>query len=58
MLSFVQENEVMDMPSLLGRLQKAGQIVSVCPVHEYWIDVGRPEALQQAYLEWSSGVDQ
>jgi len=58
MLSFVQENEVMDMPSLLGRLQKAGQKVSVCPVHEYWIDVGRPEALQQAYLEWSSGVDQ
>ena len=46
--------QFMDMPSLLDRAQKSGRLVSVCPIHEYWIDVGRPESLRQAHQEWSS----
>lgn len=41
-----------DMPSLLLAAQQAGHRVLVCPIHEYWIDVGRPETLQQAHREW------
>jgi NDP-sugar pyrophosphorylase family protein len=26
--------------------------VAVCPIHEYWIDVGQPETLLQAHREW------
>ncbi len=42
-----------DMPTLLQDTQAAGFRVAVCPIHEYWIDVGRPETLQQAHQEWS-----
>ena len=41
-----------DMPSFLGAAQESGFRVTVCPIHEYWLDVGRPETLHQAHLEW------
>lgn len=41
-----------DMPTLLQAAQQAGHRVAVCPIHEYWIDVGRPEALMQAHRDW------
>ena len=41
-----------DMPSFLGAAQESGFRVAVCPIHEYWLDVGRPETLHQAHLEW------
>ena len=46
-----------DMPTLLQSAQQAGYRVVVCPIHEYWIDVGRPETLRQAHEEWATGVD-
>jgi NDP-sugar pyrophosphorylase family protein len=27
--------------------------VAVCPIHEYWCDIGRPETLQQAHEDWA-----
>lgn len=53
LLHFIPPNEVTDMPSFLQDVQQAGHRVTVCPIHEYWIDVGRPETLQQAHREWS-----
>ena len=44
-----------DMPTLLESAQDSGYKVAVCPIHEYWIDVGRPETLRQADQEWSLG---
>jgi dTDP-glucose pyrophosphorylase/predicted transcriptional regulator len=51
-LELLKENQPTDMPTLLENAQKAGHRIVVCPIHEYWIDVGRPETLQQAHLEW------
>ena len=51
-LKLLQPNTLTDMPSLLESAQKSGYNVSVCPIHEYWIDVGRPETLRKAHKEW------
>ena len=42
------------MPTLLKSAQDAGKRVIVCPIHEYWIDVGRPETLVEAHSTWSN----
>lgn len=53
-LSLLQKGQSLDMPSLLMAAKTAGHQVNVCPVHEYWLDVGRPETLQQAEQEWKA----
>lgn len=40
--------EYADMPSLLGAMMEDGQTVAAFPIHESWLDVGRPEDLNQA----------
>ena len=52
LLSLLPIGEATDMPTLLLAAQQAGHLVAVCPIHEYWLDVGRPESLQQAHQEW------
>lgn len=52
LLSIVEPDTFLDMPNLLTTAQESGLCVSVCPIHEYWIDVGRPESLQQASNDW------
>lgn len=52
LLSLLPANQATDMPTLLHSAQQAGYRVTVCPIHEYWIDVGRPETLLQAHEEW------
>ena len=52
LLPLLTPHQSTDMPSLLQAAQRAGYRVAVCPIHEYWIDVGRPETLQQAHREW------
>lgn len=56
LLPLLPPHQATDMPTLLQSAQQAGQRVAVCPIHEYWIDVGRPETLQQADREWPIGV--
>lgn len=56
LLRLLPPNQYTDMPTLLQSAQHAGHRVTVCPIHEYWIDVGRPETLQQAHQEWPSGT--
>jgi len=38
----------LDMPDLIGQAQRAGQRIGVFPLHEAWIDVGRPEDIRVA----------
>ena len=52
LLLLLQPHQSTDMPSLLQAAQEAGHRVAVCPIHEYWLDVGLPETLQQAHQEW------
>lgn len=40
-----------DMPTLFERLQKPGQRTVAYPMHEPWLDVGRPEDLAKADTE-------
>ena len=52
LLPLLSSQKYTDMPILLLAAQQAGHRVAVCPIHEYWLDVGRPESLQQAHQEW------
>ena len=49
LFTLIPPNQAIDMPSVLQLAQNSGHRVVVCPIHEYWIDVGRPaETLQQS----------
>ena len=52
LLPLLPSHQFTDMPSLLLAAQDAGHRVAACPIHEYWLDVGRPETLQRAHKEW------
>ena len=54
LLSLLPSGEALDMPSLLQKAQDSNLRVVVCPIHEYWLDVGRPETYRQAHHEWPS----
>ena len=56
LLPLLPQHQYFDMPRLLYAAQQAGHRVAVCPIHEYWIDVGRPETLSQAYREWNGAT--
>lgn len=40
--------EYKDMPTLLGLLMADGHSIAAFPIHESWLDVGRPEDLDKA----------
>lgn len=46
----------MDMPDFIGRILEAEGNITVFPIYEYWIDVGRPETFAQANDEWFSRI--
>lgn len=52
LLSLIPFGEYLDMPDLLRISQSQGFKVAVCPIHEYWLDVGRPETLSEAHQTW------
>lgn len=52
--SLLSSHQSMDMPTLLQDAQKTGYRVVVCPIHEFWIDVGRPETLREARAAWNN----
>jgi len=52
LLSLLQPHQYIDMPNLLKAAQNVGHRVAVFPLHEYWLDVGRPETLKQAHNTW------
>lgn len=51
-LSLIKPNSYMDMPDLISKAKELKKRVLICPIHEYWIDVGIPEALDKATSEW------
>lgn len=42
------QDEYLDMPQLLNSLLETGKTISAFPIHEQWIDIGRPDDLAQA----------
>ena len=45
-LDFLSSNAYCDMPSLFEKLQAKGSLTVAYPMHEPWIDVGRPDDLR------------
>lgn len=47
-LDYVPEGCYFDMPTLFNKLVAAGEASVSFPIHEYWLDIGRPDEFQQA----------
>ena len=47
-LTALTEKEAIDMPVTLARISDEGGSVSGNPMHEAWVDVGRPDDLERA----------
>jgi dTDP-glucose pyrophosphorylase len=47
-LGYLHDENTCDMPMLFGRIQEQGKRTVVYPMHEPWLDVGRPEDLERA----------
>lgn len=56
LISLLPKDEFTDMPTLLTSAQDAGHRVIVCPIYEYWLDVGKPESLNHAKKTWKSRI--
>ncbi len=52
LLSILDKEEYVDMPDLLKKAQSFNHLINVCPIHEYWLDIGKPEFLKKANKEW------
>lgn len=52
-LDMVPDETFYDAPNLISDVVRCGQKVKCFMLHEYWIDIGRPESLAQAIREWS-----
>ncbi|AUJ65715.1 hypothetical protein B9057_15020 (plasmid) [Aestuarium zhoushanense] len=51
---YIKNDEPLDMPDLIARVKGAGHQVSVFPVREYWLDIGRIEDLNRARAEYET----
>ena len=40
------------MPYLVSKIKEKNFKVVTFPMHEYWLDVGRPETLKKASQDW------
>ena len=55
-LKLIKKDENIDMPELIKELITTKRKVIACPIHEYWLDIGRPETLEEAYSSWANTV--
>ena len=55
-INLFEEKKFLDMPELINISKELKQKIIVYPVHEYWLDIGKPEALNKAYYDWSNKV--
>ena len=57
-LAKLAQDEYCDMPTLLGMLMREGYDVTAFPIHESWLDVGRPEDLNRARSDSDKWINQ
>ncbi len=55
-LEIIQKNKYLDMPDLIDNQKSKNKNVLVYPIHEYWIDIGKPDLLNQATFDWSTST--
>ena len=51
-IKLVKEEKHLDMPDLITMCKDKKKKIIVYPVHEYWLDIGKPEALDKAHFDW------
>ncbi len=51
-LNNIPDNSFYDMPTLFDELISQEQTVLSFPIHEYWLDIGRPSDFEQAQSEY------
>ncbi len=51
-LDYIQKNIHIDMPDLVSLAKEKKLKVVTFPIHEYWLDVGKPETLAKASKDW------
>ncbi len=56
-LNVLSKNAHCDMPTLFERLQSKGKRTVAYPMHEPWLDVGRPDDLSSASAEIGKNVE-
>jgi dTDP-glucose pyrophosphorylase len=52
-LRLIKNRERLDATDLIDRLIAAGKTVVGFPIHEYWLDIGRPDDYVRANAEWT-----
>ncbi len=57
LLPLVPRGQPLDMPDLLERARHAGHLVAAFPVHEAWLDVGRPDDYRSAQTLFGNRPD-
>ena len=55
-LDLIEDNKYLDMPDFIGYCNVHNKRLIVYPVHEYWLDIGKPESLEKAHYEWSKYI--
>ena len=53
LLTLVPPEQALDMPDLINDVIASGMRVGGFPIHEYWLDIGRPNELRQARSEFT-----
>lgn len=56
LISTIPQDTAIDMPELLEKARLQGSQIGVYPLHESWIDIGRPEDLAAARLDKVKGL--
>lgn len=56
-LDFLEADTYADMPTVLAQVMGDGHKVAAFPIHESWLDVGRPEDLSAARTDSAKWVD-
>jgi dTDP-glucose pyrophosphorylase len=51
--TLIKHQEHLDATDLIDRLMTAGKKVVGFPIHEYWLDIGRPEDYLRANKDWA-----
>ena len=51
LISRIEKNSYLDMPNFFESQLDRGEKISVFPVHEYWLDIGRMEEYEKANKE-------
>ncbi len=53
----VEENQIIDMPTLLEKQIDKGEFVAQFPIHEYWLDIGKMNDFERAQKDFIKGFE-